>query len=278
MLERIEVQGQTETPDFAVSSSDLPVPLSTTYHAIVDATNGDTFLERVDATFLRTSLVAKGAVAHTPGRRKGRTISLDITMNSGRMEDVLRLAVKSSRPPMTGGLKLETAFVLPPGDVDVVRKLRLDGRFEIDNARFTDADVQKKINELSLRGRGRVDEKIAPARVASDFSGAFRLGGGRLAVPDVVFDVPGAAVQLAGSYGLESEELNFEGWLFLDARISETMTGFKSLLLKAVDPLFGRRGGGSAVPIRISGSRQAPSFGLDKGRIFRKKAAPPNAS
>jgi hypothetical protein len=272
ILERIDVHGQTETPDFTVSSSGLPVPLETKYHAVVDGTNGDTFLERVDATFLRTSLVAKGAVAHTPGRRKGRTITLDITMSQGRLEDVLRLAVESPKPPMTGALSLETSFVLPPGDIDVVKKLRLDGRFDIGAARFTDADVQKKINELSRRGRGRAGEETAPARVASDFSGAFRLAGGELTIPEVVFDVPGAAVELAGSYGLESETIDFEGWLYLDAKISQTMTGFKSLLLRMVDPLFKRQGGGSAVPIQISGSRNAPSFGLDKGRIFKKKS------
>jgi hypothetical protein len=270
MLQRIEVRGRTETPDFSVSSSGLPVPLRTEYHAIVDGTNGDTFLEEVGATFLKTSLAARGAVAHTPDRRKGRTITLDITMADGRLEDVLRLAIKSSKPPMIGALKLETSFVLPPGDLDVVKKLRLDGRFDIRAARFTDAGVQKKINELSRRGRGRIAEETAPERIASDFSGAFRLGDGQLTIPEVVFDVPGAAVQLTGNYGLESEAIDFEGWLYLDAKVSQTTTGFKSLLLRMVDPLFTRRGGGSAVPIRISGSRTDPSFGLDKGRIFKK--------
>jgi hypothetical protein len=271
MLERIEVQGQTDTPDFTVSASGLPVPLKTKYHAVVDGTNGDTFLNRVDASFLKTSLVAKGAVAHTPDRKKGRTVTLDVTISQGRLEDVLRLAVENPKPPMTGALKLETGFVLPPGDIDVVRKLRLDGRFDIGAARFTDPEVQRKINELSRRGRGRADEKAPPDRVTSDFSGAFKLGNGELAIPEVTFDVPGAAVELAGTYGLESEALDFEGWLYLDAKISQTTTGFKSLLLKAIDPLFKRKGGGSAVPIRITGPRDNPSFGLDRDRIFKKK-------
>jgi len=58
------------------------------------------------------------------------------------------------------------------------------------------------------------------------------------------------------------------------------VSGFKSLLLRVVDPLFRREGGGSAIPIKISGKRDNPSFGLDKGRVFRRKdvpAAPPIA-
>ena len=49
------------------------------------------------------------------------------------------------------------------------------------------------------------------------------------------------------------------------------MTGVKSVLLKVVDPLFKQKdGSGSAIPIRISGPREAPDFGLDVKRVFKK--------
>ena len=51
--------------------------------------------------------------------------------------------------------------------------------------------------------------------------------------------------------------------------ISETVGGFKGVLLKVVDPLFKGDNGGSAIPIQISGRRDNPTFGLDKGRIFK---------
>ena len=57
----------------------------------------------------------------------------------------------------------------------------------------------------------------------------------------------------------------------LDARVSQTITGWKSWLLTLADPLFGRKGGGSAVPIRISGTRDAPHVGLDVKRALRRK-------
>src|SRR5207247_838328 len=146
-LGRIDIHGETDTPDFTVEVGGHPVPLHATYHAVVDGTNGDTILDPVDASLLKTSIVARGGVVDTPGKH-GRTVSLDVQIDQGRIEDVLRLAVKSPTPPMTGALKLKTKFVLPPGHEDVVKKLRLDGQFAIAGARFTSFDVQSKIDEL----------------------------------------------------------------------------------------------------------------------------------
>ena len=173
-LERIDVNGETDTPNFMVNVSGHTVPLKTKYHAIVDATNGNTTLERIDATFLNTSLVAKGGVYDVEGVH-GRLVTLDVDMPSGRLEDIMRMAVKTSQPPMTGGLRLRTKFDLPPGDADVVDKLKLDGAFTIDDGRFTNAEVQQKINELSRRASAKESE-AAPQAVASDFSGRFRAG------------------------------------------------------------------------------------------------------
>src|SRR5581483_3228710 len=154
VLGRIDIHGETDTPDFAVTAGGHPMRLRTKYHAIVDGTNGNTILDEVDGNFLNTSLVARGRVVDTPGR-DGRTVALDIVMDKARLEDVLRLAVNTPKPPITGALRIRTKFVLPPGDQDVVKKLRLDGQFSIGAGRFTSPDVQVKINELSQRARGK---------------------------------------------------------------------------------------------------------------------------
>jgi hypothetical protein len=83
-------------------------------------------------------------------------------------------------------------------------------------------------------------------------------------------NVPGAGVILAGSYDLRSETLDFRGALLVDAKVSEMTTGFKRILLMGVDPLFNKAGGGSAIPIRLTGTRSDPSFGLDTGRVFKR--------
>jgi hypothetical protein len=112
------------------------------------------------------------------------------------------------------------------------------------------------------------EEPVAQA-VGSNFDGRFSLGNGRLALPTVTFDVPGALVELHGQYGMKREDIAFDGNLYLDAKISQTVTGFKSFLLKAVDPWF-RRNGKTVVPLRISGSRADPKFGVDVGRALRR--------
>lgn len=45
-------------------------------------------------------------------------------------------------------------------------------------------------------------------------------------------------------------------------------SGVKSLLARAAQPFFRREGGGSKIPIKISGPRSKPEFGLDTGRII----------
>jgi hypothetical protein len=166
---------------------------------------------------------------------------------------------------------MTTHFVLPPGHVDVVDKLRLDGRFAIGRARFRNYDVQAKINELSHRGRGR-DRDEPKDSIVSNLEARFTLAGGELALTDLRFAVPGAVVTLAGRYALRSEALDFHGRLLMDASVSETTSGLKRFLLKPIDPLFRKRGGGSAVPIKVTGTREKPDFGLEVGRVFKDKA------
>lgn len=264
----IDANGETDTPNFVINVGGHPFPLHTKYHAIVDGTNGDTRLEEIDATFLKSSLAAKGAVLDgLPGQ--GRTVSLDVQMTKARVEDVMLMAVKTPKPPMVGALKLTTKFLLPPGETDVVDRLRLNGRFDIAGAKFTNDAVQQRIVELSRRGRGQPGDQ-SPAQVASDFRGRFVLGGGRLDLPDLAFAVPGAQVRLGGHYALKQEAIEFKGNLLLDAKVSQTVTGFKSLLLKIVDPLFAKPGGGSSIPIKIEGTRSDPKFGLDRDRVFNR--------
>jgi hypothetical protein len=265
VLEHITVKGTTTTPDFQLDLAKQPLNLDTGFVAIVDGTTGDTHLEEVNATLGRSHIVARGSIAGKPGA-KGRTISLDVSAK-GRFEDFLRLAVKGQSPVMRGGIDLETALVIPSGDVDVVQKLRLRGAFNIRRGQFTSDTVQDKVDELSRRGRGEPENQNVN-NVLADFGGDFALENGKLDLPKFQFAVEGAKVALGGNYQLPTQQLDFEGSLILDAPLSRTTTGFKSLLLKVIDPLFRKDGAGAVLPIVVSGTVDQPSFGLDKGRII----------
>ena len=74
VLERIEVKGETNTPNFSVDIAAQPVPLKTRFQAIVDGTNGDTFLEMVEARVFETVYLVRGAVVRTEDA-KGRRMT-----------------------------------------------------------------------------------------------------------------------------------------------------------------------------------------------------------
>jgi hypothetical protein len=101
------------------------------------------------------------------------------------------------------------------------------------------------------------------ADAASDFSGNFTLADGIMHFSNLQFAVAGAAVRLTGSYDLQGESIDFHGTLRMDAKLSQTTTGAKSILLKFVDPFFAKQGAGALLPIKIQGSRTNPSFGLE---------------
>jgi hypothetical protein len=115
---------------------------------------------------------------------------------------------------------------------------------------------------LSNRGRGD-PEGADQGRVSSNFRGTFALTEGVLTFKNLAFTVPGADIRLNGTYGLRSEQLDFRATAILQAKLSQTTTGFKSFLLKAVAPLFRGTHAGAILPIKISGSKESPSFGLD---------------
>lgn len=268
MLQRIDVNGKATVPDFMLKIGGRPVPLETTFHSVVDGTNGNTWLAPVDATLGRSPIHAVGGVVEETGQHK-RTIALDVVMDKARIEDVLLLALKKNMaPPFTGQLQLKTKLRIPPGEKDVIERMGLDGSFEIATARFTSFDIQKKINELSRRARGSMDQPAQ--RVASNMKGRYVMKNGVIRFSSVSFQVPGAAVLLAGSYGMRGEQLNFHGTVHLDAKLSEMTTGFKSVLLKVVDPLL-RRKGDTVIPISIEGTASDPKFKLDIKRTLLRR-------
>jgi hypothetical protein len=268
VLQRIEVEGTTETPDFSLDLAGQKVPLTTRFKAIVDGTNGDTILERVEARLNDSPIFAKGAVVRTQ-EVKGRHIELDVQLTGARLEDVLRLAVKAAKPPLVGRIDLTTRMVLPAGPGSVVDRLQLEGAFQLAQARFSNMNVQQRITTLSRRGRGEEgDEGAEHERVVSNLRGRFKLADGAMTFSELTFAVPGSTVRLHGSYNLHSEEMNFIGDLLTDATLADMTSGVKSLLARLAQPFFKREGGGTRLPIRIHGTREKPEFGLDFGRVL----------
>lgn len=258
-LGHIEANGKTDVPDFRLAIAGNPVHLTAQYQAVIDGTDGNTYLKPVTGQFGHTSLTAQGAVEGKKGVR-GKTVTLDVVVDAGRLEDMLLLAMKG-KPQMRGAVRFHTKLVIPPGEVDVAEKIMLEGAFTMDSAHFSKLDIQEKVNELSHRGEGKPEEPDTDT-VASGFKGQFKVDKGVVTMKGLSFAVPGVTVDLDGTYGLLDSKMDFHGSAKLTAKLSQTTTGWKSVLLKAIDPIFKRKNVGAEIPLRISGTPDKPSFGL----------------
>ena len=269
VLSEIGVEGVTDTPNFDLGVSGNPVHLKTQFTAVVDGVSGDTLLQSVNAQLLGSKIAAHGQVVRAAGR-KGKRISLDVTAQPARLEDLLRLAVKSPKPSMTGAVTVHTKFDLQPGEEEIVKRLKLNGGFTIQSALFTDPETEAKITGLSRRGQGKPgDQNIQNAPF--DMQGNFVLANSQATFSKLSFSLTGASLELQGAFGLLSQSLDFHGTLRLQAKVSQTTTGFKSKLLKAIDPLFERKGAGTVIPIKIAGTREAPAIRVEIGKIFSRE-------
>lgn len=257
-LNKIHVVGETNTPDFSLDEVGRKMPLQTEFDATVDGTDGDTYLHPVKASLGRSLIIANGRVVRVSSVA-GHLISLDVSIAKGRLEDILHLAVKSSIPPLSGPLSLHCKLVIPPGKQKVLDKLFLDGKFETEGARFASSDIREKLAALSRHGLGKPKNEQAGSSL-STLTGDFRLNQGVMTFKNLFFGVDGADVLLDGSYQVRQEELDFQGELQLDAKVSQTLTGVKSILAKPFDPLFAKHGAGTVFPIRITGNRENPVF------------------
>src|ERR1700730_14886840 len=268
-LNQIEVQGETDTPDFSLDPVGRPVPPHTQFSATVDGTDGDTYLHPVRATLLKSLIVANGSVIRASGKQ-GHIISLNVYAPNARLQDILRLATKSTEPVMTGTVNLRTKMLLPPGKEKVIHRLTLDGDFGVSDAEFASVEVRDKLENLSRHALGKPNDEDAGSAV-TDLLGHFRLQRDLASFPRLSFSIPGAEVRLVGNYNLPGETLDFRGNLRMQAKLSQTVTGKKSFFLKLADPFFKKDGAGSVVPIHISGTRDEPKFALDLFHKSEKK-------
>jgi hypothetical protein len=275
----IVVDGITDTPDFRIARSGHPVALHTEFHAIVDGTSGDTHLKPVKATLLHSTFTASGSVTRVRGQR-GHDIELDVDVDHARIEDLLKLGVRTDPPVMDGPVKMQTKLSLPPGEGDVVDRLKLAGTFHVSGGHFSNEKVQSRLNSVSLRTSGKLktNPENTEQDVPVDLGGAFTLKDGTLSFSSLHFLIPGTHVDMTGAYSLDGRTFDFRGTARLDAKLSQMTTGWKSLLLKPVDRFFSKYGAGTEVPVRITGTESEPHFGLDYGHKDEHKTLEKDSS
>lgn len=283
-LRNIITDGDTNTPDFRLTSFGNPLALHTHFHAKVDGTNGDTWLDPVSATLGRSHFTARGQIvrvaAPTDGKPYvgGHDIALDVNVDKARIEDFIALASKSKTQLLTGNLTMKTKLHIPPGHEHVEERMGLDdGEFHLSEAEFVSASIQDKIRSLSMRSQGHPGDvkKTDASAIESAMDGEFTMTGAVVSLSALAYKVPGAQIDLTGTYALQGGALDFAGSAKMQATVSQMVGGWKGLLLKPADRYFKKDGAGTEVPIKISGTREAPQFEVDFGKMKFTAGAKP---
>lgn len=265
-LDQLEVDGKTDTPDFSLDNVGKPVPLHTDFSATVDGTNGDTLLHPVRAILGQSQIVASGSVENIR-ERQGHEIKLDFTTPKARMEDILKLAINSDKPFLRGPVNIKAKLLLPPGKQKIIDKMTLDGSFAVTNGQWSSSELREKLQSFSRHAEGQPEDSDAGSAV-TDLKGTFVLKNSVIHFSNLTFSVPGAGVQLAGTYDIAGHKIDMQGKVRMKAKLSQMMTGAKSFFLKAIDPFFSKNDAGTELPITITGTEENPVMAVT---VFHKK-------
>jgi hypothetical protein len=253
-LNSIEVRAQTNTPLFAVGHG-RPLPVTSDVQCTVNALTGDIALERVALRLASTPVLIKGLISGDPKKS-----DLQIDVARGRVEDLLG-PFEQNRPPVTGQVALRAKAQILPGSrgASFLSRLQVQGGFDVPSERLTNAQEEKSLSGLSERAQNgtalkqKQEDAANPPDVLSSLTGSATIRNGVVRSDKLEFAVAGARADFRGTFDLRNDQAHFDGTLFLDSDVSHVATGFKSILLKPLDPFFKRKDAGAVVPIAITG-------------------------
>ena len=127
----------------------------------MDGTNGDTWLEPVEATlggshFWTQGQIVRVAPEPTEGGTNRRARYCADSERGPGADGGFSAAGEPRRDSAADGCaEMKARLEIPPGPVPVDERLRLNGTFALDDAQFTSAKIQDRIVELSARGQGQ---------------------------------------------------------------------------------------------------------------------------
>jgi hypothetical protein len=263
-LAHIAVNGTADVADFQLKDTSHKRRLNTQFQAVVDGTNGDIRINRVKTEFDRTVLLFDGSVAGQQGAR-GKAVSLNISSQQARIEDLLDLFISAPVAPMSGDIGLYGRIGLPPGPEPFLDRLKVEGGFGMAGSKFTDKQTERELARLSVSAvKGdKEEDKENPQTVLSNVTGIVTAGQGTAHLSQISFRVPGAHATLDGTFGLINHRVDLQGVLLTKGDVSHATTGFKSFLVKAISPFFKKKRHVKRVPFKITGPYGKTSITLN---------------
>jgi AsmA-like C-terminal region len=258
-LSAIEADATSDTPDFAVGRGQA-THVSGWAHGTVNGLNANIILHTIEAHTGSTIVSAKGGIVGSP-----KVTNLDLCVTNGRAQDLLRPFLHDE-VPITGAVWLHSHAYLAPAKegAKFLKRLFMDGAFDIPAERLTNRKTEQKLSEFSLRAQGLKISKLeassvdpdttASADVLSSLRGRAKIRDGIVSTQRLTFQMPGAGVDLNGTFNLHDRTVHMLGNLHMQSDISHVTTGFKSVLMKPLIPFFKKDNAGAVIPIAITGA------------------------
>ena len=266
-LGAIEVSARTKTPDFSVAGG-KPTPVNGEVSASVNGLTGEVVFHQLRAETGKTVVTAVGAVQGSP-----KETNLDVEITNGRAQDVMRPFMERD-VPVTGAVWLKChAFLAHSGaGQGFLQRLEVTGAFEIPKEKLTDEKKEKDLTDFSKRAQGQ-DTSRQESEAASDERDTFSSLRGPASIRDGVatshglkFEVAGASAVFDGTFNFHTEAVHMIGTMAMHSDFSHITTGFKSWLLKPLNPFMKKKAAGAVVPIAVTGTPGKYQVSLDFGR------------
>ena len=252
-ISAIEAELHGTTADFAVGHG-RPTAVAVQARGSVNALNGDMLIHTLEARTGDTTVHAQGGIVNSP-----KVTDLDLAVTHGRAEDILRPFLHGP-VPVTGPVVLHShATIAAPGDGRTfLDRLQMDGAFRIPEERITSPLAEQKLTAFSARAQRHPPSPPSESLgVLSSISSTVAIRNGVAHAQSLTFQVPGAILNLSGTFNLRDQHAHLVGDLRMQTGISHLTTGFKSLLLKPLTPLFHKGNAGTVLPIAITGAPHA---------------------
>jgi hypothetical protein len=263
MFSKMDVKGNVAIPDFRVGQGQA-VRMDAVYHVTVSGTNGDVEIENAMVKTGSSLITASGSVAGSP-----KKVAITIETKDSQVWDLLKIVEKSS-PPVEGDVSFRAAVDVGEEPGRFLEKLNLKGDVSLDAMRLVKAERQQKVDAFSARVRKDAPGAQSGAGSAADAPGITmaartqtRFEHGMAYFPDIRASMPGAEAHLHGTFNLLDTRIHLTGTVALEKGISHAVTGWKSVLLKPLSPLFKKKDAGAVVPIAVTGTAARPKVGSD---------------
>ena len=267
-LASIEADGTSDTPNFAVGRG-RPTRVTASAHGTINGLDANIVLHSIEAHTGATTVQAKGTIVGSP-----KVTNLDITVMSGRAQDLLRPFLHDN-VPITGAVSLHSHAYLAPSrkGLKFLQRLDMDGTFNMPAERLTNQTTERNLSDFSRRAQNLKStnpdaasadrdsmeqdrDSTEQSDVLSSLNGQAKIRDGIVSTERLTFQIPGASVELSGTFNLRDRTVHMLGNLHMQSDISHVTTGFKSLLLKPLIPFFKKDHSGAVIPIAVSGSPQ----------------------